>query len=398
MTERSQFQPDNTDSTHSQIAEGKRLRLCIIQPVMKGYRLPFFQGLAHKLSVQGIDLQVVYGRPWAIEAKRGDNVELPAPLGLSVNSRMLGGKLLWMPVLRPLLQADAIVVEHANKHVLNYPLAFAHFLGLKRVAYWGHGRDRQSDPNTLGEKFKQCSLHWADWWFAYTRGASEYVASRGFPLDRITTVGNAIDTRELAEQIDSISAEEKKTMLLELGLNPNGKRLIYCGSLYTNKRLDLMMEGIDLLHQRMPQVQLIVLGGGPMAGDIETYAEKRQWVRYVGPQFGRQKALYLAASHIWLNPGLVGLGILDAFSAGLPLVTTDVPIHSPEIEYLEHGVNGLMVAPSALGLADALYDLLSDPALLQSLSSGARNSAKAYSIESMVERYAKGVVNWLKSS
>lgn len=52
-------------------------RVCIIQPVMKGYRLPFLVGLDKRLSQVGITIQVVYGTPWPEEAKRGDHEDLP---------------------------------------------------------------------------------------------------------------------------------------------------------------------------------------------------------------------------------------------------------------------------------------------------------------------------------
>ncbi|HEY9272105.1 glycosyltransferase, partial [Achromobacter sp.] len=158
---------------------------------MKQYRLPFFEALAGRLGREGIDLQVVYGTPWAEEAKRNDHVDLTSAIGLKVNSLMLGGKLLLIPVIRPWLSADLVVVEHANKNLLNYLLALLSQLRLKRVAYWGHGRDRQADPASRAEGLKRRSLHWADWWFAYTDDAARYVAGQGFDAARITTVHNA---------------------------------------------------------------------------------------------------------------------------------------------------------------------------------------------------------------
>ena len=185
-------------------------RLLIIQPVMKGYRLPFFRGLSERLATAGVSLQVAYGTPWAEEAKRGDNVELPAPLGREIESRLLGGKMLWLPAFDALVAASHVIVEHANKNLINYPLALANALAVKRVAYWDHGRDRQSDPSSRGERLKRISLHWGDWWFAYTAGAAAYVAEQGFAPGRITTVGNAFDTRQLRERVASVTPAERE--------------------------------------------------------------------------------------------------------------------------------------------------------------------------------------------
>jgi len=371
-------------------------RLVIVQPVMKGYRVPFFHALDERLTAAGVELEVVYGRPWATEVLRGDNVDLPPPLGRRVDSRMLGGKLLWIPVPRPLLHADGIVVEHANKNLINYPLALAQSLGIRRVAYWGHGRDRQGDAASRGERFKRRSLHWADWWFAYTEGAADYVGGQGFDSRRITAVGNAVDTRELREQVGAVTSDEKAQRLQALGLDAAAPLLVYCGSLYANKRLDLMLPALLAARERLPSLQFVAIGGGPLADEMRAFAAAHAWARYVGPKFGRDKAALLASSWAWLNPGLVGLGILDAFSAGLPLITTDLPIHSPEIEYLEPGRNGLVVEPTVTALAAALVALLEDPQRLALLRQGAQASAERHSIDTMADNFSRGVLQWLK--
>jgi glycosyltransferase involved in cell wall biosynthesis len=114
-------------------------------------------------------------------------------------------------------------------------------------------------------------------------------------------------------------------------------------------------------------------------------------VHAAGARFGRDKALLLRLAQLWLNPGLVGLGILDAFCAGLPLLTTDLPLHSPEIDYLEAGRNGLMVSPDGTAFAAAIDGLLDEPLRLTLLQAGAVASSQRYSIEAMADNFATGV-------
>lgn len=90
-----------------------------------------------------------------------------------------------------------------------------------------------------------------------------------------------------------------------------------------------------------------------------------------------------------LNPGLIGLAILDAFAAGLPVVTTDFHGHSPEIAYLQHGYNGLMVP--AAQLVTEVTKLLQQPDLLRQLASGAVKSAEHYSLDAMVSAFVGGL-------
>jgi glycosyltransferase involved in cell wall biosynthesis len=374
------------------------MNVCIIQPVMKGYRLPFFLGLAERLSQVGITLQVVYGTPWPEEAKRGDHVELPPPLGLKVESRMLFGKLFLQPVLHPWLSADLVIVEHANKHVLNYLLTVLQVLRIKRVAYWGHGLDRQAKADSWTERFKRRSLHWADWWFAYTKQSAAYVADHGFPANRITVVENAIDTRALRDDLASVSEVELHDARAGLGWNADEQVALFCGSLYQNKRLDLLFDAADRVHREAPSFRLLIIGGGPLADDVKDFASVRPWVKHVGPKFGHEKTILLRLALMWLNPGALGLGILDAFCAGLPMLTTHQRTHGPEIEYLHHGQNGLLLDASAQAYASGILQLLGDPAFQSHLRNGALASAQRYSIETMVENFAVGVERCLTPS
>lgn len=372
--------------------------VCIIQPVMKQYRQPFFIGLEKELAQSGVGLQVVYGKPWPEESKRGDNAELPAPLGHQVPTYRLFSKLFIQPSFLPWLRADLVVLEPANKHALNFVLMLLHAIGLKRIAYWGHGYDRQSSPGTRGNRFKRRTLHWATWWFAYTKGAADYVASQGFDAGRITVVENAVDTRGLRTQLSEISSLDIEKARGSLGWEARARIGVFCGSLYANKKLDLLFASAQLIHDRVPDFHLLVLGGGPLENEVRDFALGREWVQYLGPVFGREKAVLLKMVELWLNPGLIGLGILDGFCAGLPIITTNVPFHSPEIEYLEDGVNGLMVLPDAASYSAAVLSLLNDDVTLARLRQGAIESAERYTIETMVANFADGVRKCLRVS
>jgi L-malate glycosyltransferase len=366
-------------------------RLCIIQQVMKQYRLPFFVGLEKELAKSNIALQVVYGEPWPEEAKRGDNAVLPPPLGFQVPTYRLFRKFFIQPSFLPWLRADLIVLEPANKHALNYLLMFLHAVRIKRIAYWGHGYDRQSPASTLGNRFKRRSLHWASWWFAYTKGAANYVANEGFDVNAITVVANALDTCGFRQQLSEINDSDITKMRSDFGWDDEVRIGVFCGSLYANKKLDFLFESTQITHDRNPNFRLLILGGGPSESEVRSFAAIHDWVRYAGPVFGRDKAIMLKMADLWLNPGLIGLGILDGFCSGLPVITTDVKFHSPEIEYLEHGINGLMLPCDVDAYAEAVLMLLNDDGYRNQLSTGSLSSAGRYNIEMMVNNFANGV-------
>src|SRR3546814_15903003 len=70
-------------------------------------------------------------------------------------------------------------------------------------------------------------------------------------------------------------------------------------------------------------------------------------------------------------PGYVGLAVNHAFAQGLPVVTRRHELHSPEVEYIEHGRNGLIVDGDFDAFVVELARLIDDPERLRGLARGA---------------------------
>ena len=111
----------------------------------------------------------------------------------------------------------------------------------------------------------------------------------------------------------------------------------------------------------------------------------------MGMRTGKDKVLCLRAADLLLNPGLVGLGILDGFVAGLPMVTTDCKLHSPEIAYLRPGKNGVMTPAREADFVQACEQLLRDPVARAVLSAGALEDSHRYTIDEMSRHFADGI-------
>jgi len=178
----------------------------------------------------------------------------------------------------------------------------------------------------------------------------------------------------------------------KLGLRPEDPIGLYCGSLYPGKRVPFLLDAAEQIATMLHGFRLLVIGAGSEATLMRRYAEQRDFIRYLGPLFGREKAVCFRLAQIFLNPGLVGLGILDSFAADLPMVTTSDALHSPEIEYLVHDENGLMIEGGAEAFAREVVDLLRDPARLDRLKRGASKTAERYTIENMVGNCERGII------
>ncbi len=377
----------------------RRRRVLIIQSVLKQYREPLFERMQDTLALHGVDLEVAFSPPNAVEALRGDNAETGGRYAYKVPGHwFFQYRLLYQPLWRRALRADMVVVEQANKYVMNYPLLLLARLGLKRVAFWGHGRDRRTNPHSLGEQLKRRLVAWPQWWFPYTDGCASEVTALGANPKRTSVLRNSIDTRGLAKDVESLRAEEIAQFRAEHALRPGDRIAIFCGSLYVSKALGFLMEAASRIAAKHPEFRLIVLGNGPARHVVENAVGASPWLRYLGPRFGRDKALAFATAEMVLNPGAVGLGILDAFCTGRAFIAAEHPHHSPEVEYLRPGRNGLMLAAQLDVFCSAVCELLEDPERLQAMSRAAREDANLYTVEGMADRFSAGILACLSAT
>jgi glycosyltransferase involved in cell wall biosynthesis len=90
-------------------------------------------------------------------------------------------------------------------------------------------------------------------------------------------------------------------------------------------------------------------------------------------------------------PGLVGLAVLDAFNTNTPMITTDFEYHSPEIEYLQNGTNGIITENNLEAYVKAVVNTLQNANILSELKKGCLVSAELYTMEKMVENFAEGI-------
>jgi len=375
------------------------MRVLIIQGQMKAYRQPFFEQLYSELASHGVDLYVVYGRPSVTEASKSDNVDLPSEFSARIrNFWILSDKVLYQSVWNEVFKSDMVIVEHANKHIINYLLMVASTCGLKKLAFWGHGKNLQGNSLSISERFKKHTIGCSNWWFAYTKGTKSYLKERGVPENHITVVQNSIDTKSLRKEISTITVNESNKFLIDvLGFPSDAQVAIYCGGLYEKKCLPFLIKSGNKLYSENPQFRLLIVGDGAMKNYIQNSEESEPWLRYVGAAFGLDKAKCFSVASVFLCPGLIGLAILDAFAAGLPVITTKIDWHSPEIEYLEDGVNGVMLPHCEKAYVEGVSKILSDPSLYDKLACGAIASGDKYTMMNMVNNFSRGIQCCLKS-
>lgn len=366
-------------------------QLLVVQRRLTHYRVPFFEMLRADLRSAGVTLRLAHGDPTLEEATKRDSGALDWAERLPTHY-FLGGRLCWQPFSAAAAGADMTVITAENKLICNLGEQF--FARQRRVALWGHGANLQGDAGSLKERFKARVALRADWWLAYTQMSRELVQALGFPDQRITVLNNAVDTTELAAQFAAVQPQAREALRAELGLG-DGPVGLYLGSLYAEKRIDFLLQAAHAVRQRLPGFVLLVVGGGPQQDLIDAAAARTPWIKAMGIRKGADKALVASLADVMLNPGLVGLNMLDSFAGGIPMLTTDCGLHSPEIAYLASGHNGVMTANTLGAFVDGCVNLLGDRERLQRMREACLADAARYTLAEMSTRFTQGVLGAL---
>ena len=381
------------------------LEVAIVYRFLPQWRVAFFCGLRDALASRNIRLRLYYGKnpsepngqikPHRL--KWGNEVDLE--WGTAIPNRLWkirDYELIWQRLPSEVFSADLIILMQENSLLSNYAAGLRAALGGKKTALWGHGVNHQENAMSLGNVLKRLYSTRVDWWFAYTQSVADRLARLGFPSDHITVVDNAIDTAELMTAAHKVTDQQLDSLRRQLNLG-DGPVAIYCGAMYPDKRLGFLTQACDRIRELVPGFEMLFLGTGSDAPIIKQFAESRPWVHYVGPRYGTERVPYFLLADVFLMPGLVGLAVLDCFALGTPLLTTDFPYHSPEIEYLEPGVDGIVSENSLEAYVSAVVEVLRSEKLQRHLKLGCEQKSRRYTTKNMVERFSHGIENALEA-
>ena len=365
-------------------------KVTIIYRNIPQYRVEFYNLLREGLAKKNIELELIYGDN-AFKG-RNDNVHSDwATFKKNYTFTFSKIYIIWQPCIREVQSSDLVIVEQANKLLFNYYLIFRKIFWKKKFAFWGHGLNLQISKGNIFNRFKLTYLNRASWWFAYTEGIKDFLVKHGVKKEKITVVQNAIDTKTLNELYNSIPSEEVEALRQKYKINQDEKVLIYCGALSREKNIPFLINSVDELKAKGHKFKFIIMGNGPLLQQVQAAAAEKPWIVYVGPQFGRDKALHFRLADIFLLPGAMGLAILDSFAFETPVVTIKYNHHGPEFEYVVDNYNAIVADADLKSYTAKVAELLDDPAKMDMLKMAAKLMIAKFNIQSMVDNFIEGI-------
>jgi glycosyltransferase involved in cell wall biosynthesis len=183
-----------------------------------------------------------------------------------------------------------------------------------------------------------------------------------FPVlkDRITYIHNSVNTDELNIRSD-------------IPLNNIQDRYILCVAMHNEKKaLDVLIRAVAFLEDVEPPFKLILVGDGPLHQRLKELAVSLgiyEKIAFLGLQGRAEVAKLLHGCELFVLPSRsepFGIALIEAMACKKPVIATTAG-GIPEI--IEHGKNGILVAPDdPSALAEALRSLLMDDDLRRTLA------------------------------
>lgn len=366
------------------------------------YRVRFYELLAER---GGFDYVVFHGAPpsWV------GTPELKGPFAFSqrrvTNHEFRVGpmSLIYQPVVWEILTGgyDAIVITSEAKFVSNLLLALLCKLRGIAVLHWGfgyhppRGSRESAAPNrallAVTTRIKKCFTRLADGFIAYTKSGAERLIESGYPRDRTFFVQNTIDMTEQIRLYEAERETDPQKIRREFGLRPDSAVFVFIGRLVPIKRVDQLIEAVRIIHRdKLSQrfVEVVIIGSGMCEADCRAQAADVPGVHFLGAlPPNDQVARCLKVSAAAVVAGMVGLVANHAFAHGRPVITLSSEMHSPEVEYIEHEHNGLVVSGDLRDFAATVARFADNPEWQARLAEGALETRDGLRMDDMAERF-----------
>lgn len=239
---------------------------------------------------------------------------------------------------------------------------------------------------------------------AVSNATAQWHIDQGFNRERVTTIYNGVDSLTFRPLEIETDRSEQAMLRAEIGLEVDDRAILYVGQIGMRKGIDSLANVFMEVAKTLPNVHLIIVGerNSTKAEAVEYERQIRLAIErsgfarrfhWLGRRSDVPKLMRLA--NVLLHPAKqepLGRVLLEASSAGLPIVTTKV---GGSAEILPSDAP-LFEPSDVAGMAEFTCKLLSNDRLRLRTGASQRNLARSrFSIEQCADRLERIYVGLL---
>lgn len=310
-----------------------------------------------------------------------------------------GIRLTWLRCIRWILRnrPDVMILQDGVSILSNYAVyLLSRIMGFKIISY-SHGHNHQAGftrsrfVKQLSETLRRFLLNMSHALIVYTPANADYLQRHGVRT-RIFVSHNTLDTNNREEWYAKIDATTVQEVKRSVGAGDGEHVITFLGRLVPEKRIPLFIDTIRQLQLQSPGNYVgFMLGEGPLLSDFKTYAGDLP-IFFLGYCREHMLARFLASSDCVFLPCQAGLAVVEAFCASKPFITCRRQHHGPEIDYVSHDVNGLLLdTTDPAEIAREIAKLVEDRHRLFQMSMRARRTADTLSPEVSIRAFEDAI-------
>src|SRR6266567_128561 len=279
------------------------------------------------------------------------------------------------------------LARHLRRHETAVAHAFDFYTNLVLIpaARWARvpvviGSQRQlGDLLTSNKSRAQAAvLRWCDAVVCNSRAAAQGLVRQGVPEHRLIVIPNGLPEAAFAPQVPAIprvSGTIRAVMVARMNTR--------------SKNHSLLLRAMARLRDRAPNLEILLVGDGPLRSELEREAETlgiRDRVQFLGER--HDVPAVLRSADIAVLPSVsesLSNAIIESIAAELPVVACRVG-GNPELVDEQTGI--LVATENEEEFADAIAGLAQNPARRVELGQAARKIARAnYTVAGMCQRH-----------
>jgi len=270
----------------------------------------------------------------------------------------------------------SMLLARQLRRLLDVPIVFT------QHTKWHYDIAEAVSSNTLRreiERYAYMNIRAADEIWAVSKGAGEYLKSRGYKGDYFVVPSGSEVVHTEAQEDDSDASVPSpciKVMVKEKFSLPDGVPvLLFVGRMMWYKGIASIIDALKLLRERGFEFRMIFVGDGEDFSEIKTVVTDYNLgdrIHFAGRISDRAELMgYYSASDLFLflsTYDTQGLVVQEAAAASCPSL---VPEESAPAEFLEDGVTGFITKSDPAHVADKIESIFSDKAHLKTVGESA---------------------------